>query len=97
MRLVTISEKLGSYPHKALNLPPPRPSNATRAKAKCPQCGYEVSLLKRWSDYGPPICPKDKIRMEEYAKDIVEQESPDAQKDDQTVETVKEIIHRAIS
>ena len=88
---MTICQKLGDYPHRALNFPPPRPSNATRAKAKCPECGYEVSLLKRWADYGAPICPKDKIRMEEYAKEIIEPsiENVDNQQ--------KEIIHRAVS
>jgi len=91
IRLMTISQKLGDYPHRALNFPPPRPSNATRSKAKCPECGYEVSLLKRWADYGPPICPKDKIRMEEYSKETIEPTIENV--DDQQ----KEAIHRAIS
>jgi hypothetical protein len=92
IRLMTLSEKLGPYPHKALNFPPPRPSNASRSKAKCPECGYEVSLLKRWADYGPPICPKDKIRMDEFSKDSIQAEEPEEEK-----ETLKEFIHRAIS
>jgi hypothetical protein len=91
IRLMTISQKLGEYPHRALNFPPPRPSNASRTKAKCPECGYEVSLLKRWADYGAPICPKDKIRMEEYAKETIEPSIENV--DDQQ----KEIIHRAVS
>ena len=93
IRLVTLSDKLGPYPHRALNFPPPRPSNSSRSKAKCPECGYEVTLLKRWVDYGPPICPKDKVRMESFSNEILE-ERP-------TIETVdekqKEFIHRAVS
>jgi hypothetical protein len=91
IRLMTISQKLGEYPHRALNFPPPRPSNASRSKAKCPECGYEVTLLKRWADYGAPICPKDKIRMEEFAKETIEPIIENV--DDQQ----KEIIHRAVS
>ena len=52
--------------------PPPRPSNASRSKAKCGQCGYEVTLLKKWASYGAPICPKDNIRMEEAAPETIE-------------------------
>jgi SprT-like family len=91
IRLMTISQKLGEYPHRALEFPPPRPSNATRSKAKCPECGYEVSLLKKWADYGPPICPKDKVRMAEYTNEIAEPNT-EKQDDQQT-----EIIHRAVS
>ena len=91
IRLMTISQKLGEYPHRALEFPPPRPSNATRSKAKCGQCGYEVTLLKKWADYGAPICPKDKVRMEEFAKEVLE---PSIEKED---DQQKEFIHRAVS
>ena len=46
VRLMMISQELGPYPHQAIVFPPPRPSNASRNKAKCGQCGYEVTLLK---------------------------------------------------
>lgn len=91
IRLMTISQKLGEYPHRALNFPPPRPSNSSRSKAKCPECGYEVTLLKRWADYGPPICPKDKVRMGDFSKEVIEPSIENV--DDQQ----KEIIHRAVS
>ena len=91
IRLMTICQKLGQYPHRALEFPPPRPSNASRSKAKCPECGYEVTLLKKWADYGAPICPKDKVRMEEFSKEVIE--ASIEQEDDQQ----KEIIHRAVS
>jgi hypothetical protein len=78
VRLMTISKTLGPYPHRALNFPPPRPSNASRNKAKCMQCGFEVTLLKRWESYGAPICPKDHIRMEQTQPEVIEvEDSPD--------------------
>ena len=72
VRLMMISQELGPYPHQAIVFPPPRPSNASRNKAKCGQCGYEVTLLKKWATYGAPICPKDNIRMQEAVIETVE-------------------------
>ena len=64
--LLRIAEKLGTFPHGRLSLPirmmqqtPKRPG------AKCSKCGYEVVMLKKYLDLGPPICPKDLERMEE--------------------------------
>lgn len=72
VRLMMISQDLGPYPHQAIVFPPPRPSNSNRNKAKCAQCGYEVTLLKRWASYGAPICPKDNIRMLEAVPETIE-------------------------
>jgi hypothetical protein len=72
VRLMMISQELGPYPHQAIVFPPPRPSNAIRNKAKCGQCGYEVTLLKKWVTYGAPICPKDNIRMQETVLETIE-------------------------
>jgi hypothetical protein len=72
VRLMMISQELGPYPHQAINFPPPRPSNSSRSKAKCGQCGYEVTLLKKWASYGAPICPKDNVRMQEDALETIE-------------------------
>ena len=95
IRLMTISQKLGPYPHQAIVFPPPRASNLSRNKAKCPQCGYEVTLLKRWASYGAPICPKDNLRMEELALSI-----PAADTDEEPKEKEHQAereIRRAIS
>lgn len=95
VRLMTISQKLGPYPHQAIVFPPPRASNLSRNKAKCSQCGYEVTLLKRWASYGAPICPKDNIRMEELALSI-----PAAETDEEMKEKERKAdreIRRAIS
>lgn len=72
VKLMMISQELGPYPHQAIVFPPPRPSNASRSKAKCSQCGYEVTLLKKWASYGAPICPKDNIRMLEAVPETIE-------------------------
>jgi len=95
IRLMTISQKLGPYPHQAIVFPPPRSSNLSRNKATCPQCGFEVTLLKRWSSYGAPICPKDNIRMVEAALSI-----PAAETDEEAREKERKAdreIRRAIS
>ncbi len=89
IKLETLSKKLGPYPHRALIFPPPRPSNSSRTKAKCTQCGYEVTLLKKWESYGAPICPKDKVRMEEFGNEVVVEDEEQKLKDKE--------IKRAIS
>ena len=81
VRLMMIADRLGNYPHKAIVFPPPRASNQQRAKARCGQCGYEVSLLKKWESMGPPICPKDNIRMEEVGLTIESALSPEEEQE----------------
>ena len=64
--LLRIAEKLGSFPHGRLNLPIPKAQQAPkRPGAKCSKCGYEVVMLKKHLELGPPICPKDMEGMEE--------------------------------
>ena len=58
--LMRISEKLGGFPHGRLSLPVIMMQKAPkRPGAKCDKCGYEVVILKRYLNLGPPICPKD--------------------------------------
>ncbi len=95
LRLVTTGQKLCPYRHQGVVFPPPRASNLSRNKAKCPQCGYDVKLLKRWASYGAPICPKDNLRMEELALSI-----PAADTDEEAKEKERQAereIRRAIS
>jgi formylmethanofuran dehydrogenase subunit E len=64
--LIRITEKLGAFPHGRLSLPIPTAQKAPkRPGAKCAKCGYEVVMLKKHLDLGPPICPKDMEGMEE--------------------------------
>lgn len=67
IHLMTVAASLGEYPHKAIVLPAPNKGVAGRNKAKCTECGYEVTLLKKWATYGAPICPKDNTRMVDVA------------------------------
>jgi hypothetical protein len=97
VRLMMIGQELGPYPHQAIAFPPPRPSNASRNKAKCGQCGYEVTLLKRWASYGAPICPKDNIRMQEAVLETIEN-TPNADSDSFAEgKPGRDTIRRAIS
>ena len=34
-----------------------------RARARCPECSYEVPMYKRFLSYGPPLCPAHKVEM----------------------------------
>jgi len=64
--LIRIAQALGYFPHARLLI-----SRGTsragikRPGAKCAKCGYEVVMLKKYLDLGPPICPKDMDGMEE--------------------------------
>jgi hypothetical protein len=98
VKLMMISKELGPYPHQAIVFPPPRPNNASQSKAKCGQCGYEVTLLKKWASYGAPICPKDNIRMQEDIPETIENtESHDSEFVGKGVKGSQDEIRRAIS
>ena len=93
-----IRDRLGPYPHHAIVFPPPRASNASRSKAKCGQCGYEVTLLKKWASYGAPICPKDNIRMQEPISETIENTAEhDSESVRKGVKSAEDEIRRAIS
>ena len=63
--LMRITEKLGNFPHGRLSLPLRTLQKAPkRPGARCAKCGYEVVMLKRHLNLGPPICPKDMEGME---------------------------------
>jgi formylmethanofuran dehydrogenase subunit E len=58
--LIRISEKIGKYPHPRLSVPSGSLRSQTiRPGAKCRKCGYEVVMLRKHLEIGPPICPRD--------------------------------------
>jgi predicted Zn-ribbon and HTH transcriptional regulator len=65
-QLEKVKEKLGDYPHVALD-PSNRKKQTTRLiKCMCRDCGYIVRTTDKWLDRsGPPICPEDHIPMDE--------------------------------
>ena len=63
-RLMDWAHQLGPYPHGRLHAHHQRNINPARPRAKCPVCGYTVPMLKKFLQFGPPICPKDNISME---------------------------------
>jgi hypothetical protein len=63
--LTQMLTQLGPYPHGPLKVAMQKPVSRNRPRAKCNKCGYQVPMLKRFLAYGPPICPKDKINMDE--------------------------------
>jgi Zn finger protein HypA/HybF involved in hydrogenase expression len=64
-QLGELAQDLGPLQHGALAKRPKRAINAKRPRARCKECGYEVPMLKRFLEYGPPLCPQHKTIMEE--------------------------------
>lgn len=58
-RLNVVIEKVGKYPHSALNLKdsPIKKQGTRLIKCECP-CGYTVRVTRKWIDeLGTPFCP----------------------------------------
>jgi len=64
-KLVVIAKTLGPYPHGKLKVTHRKVVSRSRPRAKCPDCGFQVPMLKRFLAFGAPICPKDKVEMEQ--------------------------------
>jgi hypothetical protein len=64
-KLEVVAQALGSYPHGKLKVVHHKAISRSRPRAKCPTCGFQVPMLKRFLAYGAPICPKDKVEMEQ--------------------------------
>ncbi len=64
-KLELIAKHLGPYPHGKLKVVHRKATSRSRPRAKCPTCGFQVPMLKRFLAYGAPICPKDKLEMEQ--------------------------------
>ncbi len=62
-KLEAIAKTLGPYPHGKLKVIHRKAISRSRPRAKCPECGFQVPMLKRFLAFGAPICPKDKIEM----------------------------------
>jgi hypothetical protein len=61
--LKQLAQKLGAYPHGKLQVTHHKAVSRARARAKCPECGFQVPMYRKFLAYGPPLCPKDKIEM----------------------------------
>lgn len=64
-KLEVVANALGPYPHGKLKVIHHKAISRLRPRAKCPTCGFQVPMLKRFLAYGAPICPKDKVEMEQ--------------------------------
>lgn len=71
--LIRIAEKLGHFPHAKLQMNPKGAGKSpSRYAAKCVKCGYQVNVLKRFASYGPPLCPKDRVNLDELGEWVLE-------------------------
>jgi hypothetical protein len=58
VRLQTIIDVLGPYPHAKLMKSNAPPKQGTRMlKIECPLCGYTCRSTKKWLEVGVPTCP----------------------------------------
>ncbi len=64
VKLGVLAGELGPYPHAKLNARVRKTVRAPRPRAKCPECGYQVPMLKRFLAFGPPLCPQHRVEME---------------------------------
>ena len=62
-KLQALARTLGPYPHGPLKVSHRKVSHPPRPSAKCPDCGYQVPMYKKFLAYGPPLCPKHKTEM----------------------------------
>lgn len=62
-RLQALAHELGPYPHAKLQVPVRKATRSPRPRAKCPQCSYQVPMLRQFLAYGPPLCPQHLVEM----------------------------------
>lgn len=64
-KLKTLSEKLGAFPHSAINLADRKKQATNLKKVECIDCGYVVRVTNKWIEsVGTPICPCNHTKME---------------------------------
>jgi hypothetical protein len=61
--LTQVAQNLGPYPHAQLKVRHSKRVHTPRPRAKCSACGYEVPMLKKYLEFGPPLCPQHRIEM----------------------------------
>jgi hypothetical protein len=56
--LITLAERIGSYPHAIITPGAGLTKQSTRMlKVECPECGYTVRTSAKWLEVGVPTCP----------------------------------------
>ncbi len=63
-RLEALLVELPPYPHGRIKWSPRPRVTVSPPRARCEQCGYRVSVPKRFLHLGPPMCPVHKSAME---------------------------------
>ena len=62
-KLGRLAQTLSPYPHGKLKVLHRKIVAKALARAKCPECGFQVPMYRKFLAYGPLLCPKDKIEM----------------------------------
>ena len=55
-RLTRLKDRLGLYPHAALNPDDSNKQTTRMLKIECPQCGWMARTSQKWMDLGLPTC-----------------------------------------
>ncbi len=63
-RIEGIAQAMGPYPHARLKASKPYTVRRARPRAKCPECGFQVPMLKQYLHFGPPLCPQHRTDMQ---------------------------------
>ena len=63
-RLEALLDQLPPYPHGRIKSSPRPRVRAAPPRARCSECGYRVSVPKRFLHLGPPMCPVHQSAME---------------------------------
>ena len=64
-KLDGIANTLGHLPYSPIRPPVPVFREMQSGRAVCPLCGYSCRTLSKWSNIGPPWCPKHGVPLEE--------------------------------
>ena len=58
--------RIGEYPQPEFTpTKMPKKQTTRQLKVECPECGYIARVSRGWLDTGAPICPTDRVSMEE--------------------------------
>ena len=62
-RIAEIIGRIGEYRGSTIKAAHKPRIQKPPARARCPECGYTITMLKDFLNIGPPICPQHKVHM----------------------------------
>ena len=62
-RIAEIIGRIGEYRGSTIKAAHKPRIQKPPARARCPECGYTITMLKDFLNIGPPICPQHGVHM----------------------------------